>query len=162
MGEENFVDVENFQTKDYFYVCRGHLTDRGFCSPVVDEAEVLAKKKKEEMDREIELVKKEYEDKVAKKKKAKDKKDTKKEGTEEEKEDVSTDKEAEKEKDNKIQAISSKLQIASADDVPRIYALHKNFFQMRIDRIRNAEISKRNRERLKNPAAFPSVPSGDL
>lgn len=33
---------------------------------------------------------------------------------------------------------------------------------MRIDRIRNIEISRRNRERLKNSAAFPSVPNGDL
>ena len=45
-----------------------------------------------------------------------------------------------------------------ADDLTRF----RNFFQMRLDRIRNAEISKRNRERLKNPSVFPSVPSGDL
>jgi hypothetical protein len=29
---------------------------------------------------------------------------------------------------------------------------------MRLDKIRNAEIAKRNRERLQNPANFPSVP----
>ena len=32
---------------------------------------------------------------------------------------------------------------------------------MRLDRLRNAEISKRNRERLRNPTAFPSVPTGN-
>ncbi|MCJ1315151.1 hypothetical protein MMC15_000467 [Xylographa vitiligo] len=138
--------------KDFFYACRGHLKDRGFCSPVVDEAA----KKKEELDREIELVKKEYEEKLAKKKKSKDKKDLKEEGQE------GTAKEAEKEKDDKIKAISSRETSSVADEIPRIYTLHKNFFQMRLDRIRNAEISKRNRERLKNPTAFPSVPSGAL
>lgn len=37
---------------------------------------------------------------------------------------------------------------------------YRNFYQQRLDRIRNAEIAKRNRERLKNPALFPSVPTG--
>ena len=31
---------------------------------------------------------------------------------------------------------------------------------MRLDRIRNAEMAKRNRERLQNPSTFPSVPKG--
>jgi len=144
--------------KDFFYACRGHLKDRGFCSPVVDEAA----KKKEELDREVELVKKEYEEKLAKKKKAKNKKDPKGEGQDEKTAEADAQKEAEKEKDDKIKAISSKEASLVVDDIPRIYTLHKNFFQMRLDRIRNAEISKRNRERLKNPSAFPSVPSGGL
>lgn len=38
---------------------------------------------------------------------------------------------------------------------------HRNFYQMRLDKLRNAEIAKRNRERLNNPANFPSVPSGN-
>lgn len=33
---------------------------------------------------------------------------------------------------------------------------------MRINRLRNIEMAKRNAERLKNPASFPSVPKGDL
>ena len=32
---------------------------------------------------------------------------------------------------------------------------------MRVERIRNAEMARRNRERLSNPASFPTVPSGD-
>ncbi|MCJ1392230.1 hypothetical protein MMC18_005097 [Xylographa bjoerkii] len=86
--------------KDFFYACRGHLKDRGFCSPVIDEAA----KKKEELDREIELVKKDYEEKLAKKKKAKDKKDSKGEGQEEKTEEAAAQKEAEKEKDDKARA----------------------------------------------------------
>lgn len=34
----------------------------------------------------------------------------------------------------------------------------RSFYQMRLDKIRNTEIAKRNRERLQNPANFPSVP----
>lgn len=49
--------------QDHFYVCQSHANDRGFCSPIVDEAEVAARKKKEEMNREIEIIKKEYDDK---------------------------------------------------------------------------------------------------
>lgn len=48
--------------QDHFYICQSHAKDRGFCSPIVDEAEVVARKKKEEMDREIEIIKKEYEE----------------------------------------------------------------------------------------------------
>ncbi|KAH9907837.1 DUF1742-domain-containing protein [Xylariomycetidae sp. FL2044] len=56
------------EKQDFFYVCAGHLGDRGFCSPIVDEAAVAAKKKQREMEEELERVKKEYEDKQRKKK----------------------------------------------------------------------------------------------
>jgi hypothetical protein len=52
------------QTQDFFYICSGHLVDRGFCQPDADEvAAIEAKKKKAELDAEIEKVKKEYEEK---------------------------------------------------------------------------------------------------
>ncbi|KAM0803223.1 VPS4-associated protein 1 [Usnea florida] len=154
--------------KDYFYVCPGHLKDRGFCTPVVDEAEAAAKKKKEEMDREIELIKKEYEEKK-KKKKSKDKKGKDKDadtGKDREKDNESKgdidDENAEKEKDAKIKAVASKGSSSIADDIPRIYALQKVFYQKRLDRIRSVELAKRNRERLKSPSLFPSVPTDDI
>lgn len=75
--------------QDHFYVCQSHANDRGFCSPIVDEVEVVARKKKEEMGREIELIKKEYEEN-RKKSKGKDSK-----GKEEDK---GKDKEADKRK----------------------------------------------------------------
>ncbi|KAL9138422.1 MAG: hypothetical protein Q9175_000353 [Cornicularia normoerica] len=113
--------------KDYFYVCPGHLKDRGFCTPVIDEAKAAAKQKKEELDREIELIKKEYEDKM-KKKKGKDRrgkdKDKENEKDRESKGDVDEEK-AEKEKDAKIKAITNKEPSSLADEVPRIYALQK-------------------------------------
>lgn len=76
--------------QDHFYICQSHVKDRGFCSPIVDEAEVAARKKKEEMDREIEVIKKEYEEK--RKIKAKDSKAKK--------EDKDKDKEIDKQKED--------------------------------------------------------------
>jgi hypothetical protein len=90
--------------QDYFYICPVHLKDRGFCSPIVDEAEVAAKKKKEEMDHEIEKVKQEYEEKMRKKKeKSKDKKKGDKKS--ENKDDDDNTKNAEKERDDKACAL---------------------------------------------------------
>lgn len=37
---------------------------------------------------------------------------------------------------------------------------YRVFFQKRLDRLRNAEIAKRNQERMRNPTLFPNVPTG--
>ncbi|EZF26676.1 hypothetical protein H112_01222 [Trichophyton rubrum D6] len=149
-------------SKDFFYVCLIHLKDKGFCSPLIDEEEVAAKKRKEEMDREIEKVKKQYEEKQRRKRdKEKDgeKTDDKKKADDEEE-----SKKAEKERDDKIKSIQNAASPldASTDDMPRIYSLHKNFYQMRVDRLKAIEKSKRDRQRLQNPSTFPSVPKTDL
>ena len=94
------------QWQDFFYICQGHLKDRGFCTPLIDEAEAEAKRKKEAMDREIELIKQEYEDKMKKKSKSKDKKAKdedkgKEKGKDEEGKD-DDDEKAKKEKDDKV------------------------------------------------------------
>lgn len=61
------------------------------------------KKKKEELDKEIELVKKEYEEKMSKKKKAKDKKGKEVDDKEKKKgDDDDESKRAEKERDDKV------------------------------------------------------------
>ncbi|KAI4187713.1 MAG: hypothetical protein L6R41_002615 [Letrouitia leprolyta] len=147
-----------------------HLKDRGYCTPIVDEAEAAMKKKKEELDREIELIKKEYEEKLKKRKKAKEltQKDKSKEKSKDEKLEKSTDdnkdedEKAEKEKNDQIKTLVDKDPTTASDEGPRIFALQKTFYQRRLNRIRNAEIAKRNRERLKSPTLFPSVPSGNL
>ncbi|OJD25393.1 hypothetical protein ACJ73_03240 [Blastomyces percursus] len=149
--------------KDYFYICPIHLKDRGFCSPIVDEEVVAAKKRKEEMDKEIEKVKQEYEEKMKRKKqKSKDKKDGDDKKDKKKDEADAEDEKAEKEKDEKIKSIRNGGSETRADDGPRIFSLHKNFYQMRIDRMRNMEIARRNRERLNNPSLFPSAPKTDL
>ncbi|KAF3405228.1 Acyl-coenzyme A thioesterase 9 [Talaromyces pinophilus] len=147
-----------------------HLKDRGFCSPIVDSEQEAKKKKDEELAREIEKVKKEYEEKQKRKKerqkekeKEKEKDGDKNKGKEKKKKDSDDDDEAEKEKNEKINDLRKAAEAKeTGDDSPRIFELHKNFYQMRINRLRNIEMTKRNAERLRNPASFPSVPKGDL
>ena len=90
--------------QDHFYACVGHLKDKGFASPIIDAKEAAEKKKKEELDREIELIKKEHEERMKKKSKNKrDKKeDSKEKDKKDEKEEEDEDAKAEKEKDDKV------------------------------------------------------------
>lgn len=90
--------------KDFFYICPSHLKDRGFCSPIVDAGEEAKKKRDEELAREIENVKREYEEKQKRKKEKKEKEkkaddDKDKEDKKSEKDD---DKKAEQEKNAKV------------------------------------------------------------
>ncbi|OAG38398.1 hypothetical protein AYO21_07381 [Fonsecaea monophora] len=145
--------------KDFFYVCVSHLSDRGFASPIVDAEAEAAKKKKEWMDKEIEKIKQEYEEKQRNKKAKKKAKDDDKD----KKKDDDDDGKAEKERDDKIKAIQAgSSPNEKSEDVPRVYALHKNFYQMRIDRLRNLEVAKRNQQRMKDPSFFPAAPKGDI
>lgn len=92
----------------------------------------------------------------AERKKNKDKDADKKS---EEKRDEDEEKKDEEEKEKKVKELEQKQEASDAEG-PRIFELTKAFYQQRIERIRQAEIAKRNRERLKNPSTFPSVPSG--
>lgn len=108
-------------TQDHFYVCQGHVKDRGFCSPIVKEAEAAARKKKE-MDHEIERIQKEYEEKMKKKRKSKDRdnieketgKDEKKEKGDQKKDDHDQDT-AEKEKNDKVTITDEILNYTGAE-----------------------------------------------
>ncbi|KAJ5787232.1 hypothetical protein N7457_002222 [Penicillium paradoxum] len=157
--------------KDFFYVCPAHLQDRHFCSPIVDTEGQAKLLKEEAMAKEIEKVKKEYEEKQRRKKErekasSKDDKEEKDKSKDDSKDKSKDSSEAntndEKDRDDKIASIRKGSETETKlDDSPRIFSLHKNFYQMRIDRLRNIEMAKRNQERLKNPSLFPSVPSGD-
>ncbi|KKK14682.1 hypothetical protein AOCH_000808 [Aspergillus ochraceoroseus] len=154
--------------KDFFYVCPVHLKDRNFCLPIIDAEEEAAKKKQEAMDREIEKLKKEYEEKQQRKSerekdaKSKDDSKDKKDPSENNTKKADAENKDEKERDEKIDAIKKEQSTPLSDDSPRIFSLHKNFYQMRIDRLRNVEAAKRSRQRLQDPSFFPSVPSGDI
>ncbi|KAJ5484997.1 Protein of unknown function DUF1742fungi [Penicillium diatomitis] len=152
--------------KDFFYVCPKHLQDRHFCSPIIDAEREAARLKEQQMAEEIEKVKKEYEEKQKRKKeREKSKKDDKDDSKDKDAKDSKQSKESEaneeKERDEKIDAIK-KGNAAKPDDSQRVFALHKTFYQMRIDRLKGIEMAKRNQERMKNPSLFPSVPSNDL
>ncbi|KAJ4407806.1 hypothetical protein N0V82_009849 [Gnomoniopsis sp. IMI 355080] len=146
------------EKQDFFYVCPSHLKEPGFCTPIIDQAAVEAKKKKE-LEEEVERVKKEYEEKQRKKK-------------EKEEADKSTDKDKDKEKntekaseektnETKKPPVADKTEsIQKEDEEPRVFALHRSFYQNRLATKRQAEMDKRTRERMQNPTFFPSVPKG--
>jgi len=144
------------ENKDFFYACPGHLKDRGFCSPIIDEAAVAAKKKKE-MEAEVERLKQEFEEKQ-KKKQEKEKEKEKSKGKDKNEKEVEDEKSEEKKTSDEKKKPNEVT--AAPDEEPRIFALKKSFYQQRIDKKKNAEIAKRNRERLQNPGLFPEVPKG--
>ncbi|EOD50106.1 hypothetical protein UCRNP2_3139 [Neofusicoccum parvum UCRNP2] len=134
-------------SKDFFYICIGHLKDRGFCEPDADEAAAAAEKqKKEEMDREVQKIKDEYEEKQRRKKerrkaKEKDKGKDKEKDKEDKKDEADEDKNDEQERDEKagppapsprarvanvqqIKSLSNQAE-TKADDGPRIFTLKK-------------------------------------
>ncbi|RDL37794.1 Uncharacterized protein BP5553_05227 [Venustampulla echinocandica] len=142
------------ENKDFFFVCPGHLKDRGFCSPIIDEAAVAARKKKE-MEAEVERVKKEFEEKQKKKKEKEKEREKKEKEKSKDKDKKDDDKE-----DNIDEEKKSSEEPPPVEEEPRVFALARTFFQQRIDKKRNAEIARRNRERLQNPNLFPQVPKG--
>ncbi|KAI9780880.1 MAG: hypothetical protein M1839_006507 [Geoglossum umbratile] len=163
------IGSESPETRFGYLGTECHLKDRGFASPIIDEKEAAAKKKKkEELEQEVERVKKEYEDKQNKKKekeKGKGEQKDKEKKKEDKKDNASTGKGKEKEEDDKAKsgtAEESSTQAEKEEDAPRVYSLHKTFYQARLNRARNAEITRRNKERLRNPSLFPSVPNSDL
>ncbi|KAJ5105425.1 hypothetical protein NUU61_002772 [Penicillium alfredii] len=137
--------------KDFFYVCLAHLQDRHFCSPIVDTEGQAARAKEEAMAQEIEKVKKEYEEKQRRKKERE---------KESNKDDNNKDKDTEKEKENE-KTDKEKTKEADATGFKSTEEKERDD-KMRIDRLRNIEMAKRNQERFKNPSLFPSAPSGDL
>ncbi|KAM0566487.1 hypothetical protein ACHAP9_007331 [Verticillium nonalfalfae] len=148
---------------DFFFVCPSHLKDKNFCAPIIDTAAVEAKKKKE-MDDELERVKKEYEERQRKKKEREDKeksedsdkdKDKSKDKSKQSEDKKSTDKMDDVEDKSK-----SDVTVEVPEEEPRVFSLQKNFFALRIEKKRQIELAKRNRERIAQPNFFPSVPKG--
>jgi hypothetical protein len=138
------------------------LTDRKFAIPK-DEEDLAKKKREEEIEKEIEALKKEFEEKARKKAdKRKEKEKEKKADKDEKKDEKKEDEKDEKEQEEKLKELEKKKDPAKATvDGSRVFELHKNFYQMRLQKKREAEIAKRNRDRLRAPGAFPSVPSGN-
>ena len=109
--------------QDFFPACQGHLSDKGFASPVVKpsapppSAEVLEKKRKEALEREIELVKKEYEEKQKRKKEKDEEKDSK--------DDKDKSKESSKEGPSETTGKTEALPEVKKDEAPKLFALHR-------------------------------------
>lgn len=151
---------------DWFHICPGHLKDRKFAI-AKDEQELAEKKRQEELDKEIEAVKKEFDEKVkrkAEKRKVKDEDGKKKDEKEKKKKDEKEDEADVKAKEEQLKELEKKKEPAKAAGLegPRIFELQKNFYQMRVQKKRDAEAAKRNRERLRSAGGLPSVPTGDV
>ncbi|EXV04530.1 DUF1712 domain protein [Metarhizium robertsii] len=162
--------------KDFFYVCPSHLKDTYFCTPKIDEAALKAKREKE-IAEETEKLKKEYEERQRKKKekesKDKDKKDDKEKDKDTDKKDS---KDEEKAADQSAQK-SKDEGSGTSNEEPRVFELKRfelwlasvsciyranhvsAFYQQRLQRKRQVEAAKRDRERVSQPGYFPSVPS---
>lgn len=152
------------ESDDWFHICAGHLTDRKFAIPK-DAEDLAEKKRKDELDKEIEAVKKEFEEKMRKKLDRRKQKEYEKDGEkkkEEKKDEKAEDVDDEKAKEARLKELEQKKEPEKAKvDGPRVFELQKNFWQMRLQRKRDVEVAKRNRERLRNPTMFPSAPSGN-
>ncbi|KAM0513266.1 hypothetical protein ACHAPE_007918 [Trichoderma viride] len=150
--------------KDFFYICPVHLKDRNFCSPKIDEDAVKAKREKE-LAEEKEKLKKEYEEKQRKKKekeKEKEKEKDKDKKDKDKKDDKDKDKDKEKKEDEKENEAEKSAgdETPKEEDEPRVFELKSVFYQQRLQRKRQAETAKRDRERASQPNYFPSVPTG--
>ena len=152
---------------DWFHVCASHLKDRKFAIPQ-DEEDLEEKKRKEELDKEIEAVKKEFDEKMKKKQEKRKDKDADKKASK--KEEKKEDEDEEKQKEAKVKELEQKKdESKKGSEGPRIFELHKDFQQMRMQkkreaeqRKRDAENSRKNMETLKTAGGFPSVPSGAI
>ncbi|KAL6862271.1 DUF1742 domain-containing protein [Trichoderma novae-zelandiae] len=146
--------------KDFFYICPLHLKDRNFCTPKIDEDAVKAKREKE-LAEEKERLLKEYQEKQ-RKKKEKEKEREKSKDKDKAKDKDENDKSEEK-KEGKDEAGSDAKngggEPAKEEDEPRVFELKSSFYQQRLQRRRQAEAAKRDRERASQPNYFPSVPT---
>ncbi|KAH8711355.1 hypothetical protein HC256_008168 [Beauveria bassiana] len=124
--------------------------DRYFCTPKIDE-EAARAKREQDLEAEKEKLKKEYEEKQRKKKEKeeKDKKDKSKDDKDKDEKDKPDDKPDKKEENDE----------ASKEEEPRTFELKTAFYQQRLQRKRQAEAAKRDKERVSKPGYFPSVPT---
>ncbi|KAM3473743.1 hypothetical protein MY5147_004617 [Beauveria neobassiana] len=124
----------------------------------IDE-EAAKAKREQELEAEKQKLKKEYEEKQ-RKKKEKEEKDKKDKG----KDDKDKDDEKKQDEKDKTDDKTDKKEEddeASKEEEPRTFELKTNsaFYQQRLQRKRQAEAAKRDKERVSKPGYFPSVPT---
>ncbi|KAK3670495.1 hypothetical protein LTR78_009599 [Recurvomyces mirabilis] len=155
---------------DWFHICAGHLIDSKFAI-AKDADDIAERKRKEEIDKEIQVVKAEFEEKMRKKMARRKQKEYEKDKDGKKKDEADTnakteDEKEEKEKEEKLKELEGKKDPAAMEktmiDGPRVFELQKQFWQMRMQKKRDTEAARRMKERLKQPGAFPSVPQGGL
>ncbi|KAK4072985.1 uncharacterized protein Triagg1_5662 [Trichoderma aggressivum f. europaeum] len=147
--------------KDFFYICPVHLKDRYFCTPKIDEDAIKAKREKDLAEEKDKLMK-EYQEKQRKKKEKEKEKEKEKDKDKDKDKDEEKDKDKEKEKKettDETEADKNGTETPKEEDEPRVFELKSSFYQQRLQRKRQAEAAKRDRERASQPNYFPSVPT---
>ncbi|KAK9456438.1 VPS4-associated protein 1 [Dipodascopsis uninucleata] len=141
---------------DFFYICQAHLTDSGFATPVINAAAEAAKRKKEELEKEIEKLKQEWDLKQKRKKKEKS---SSKEDDNKEDDKIKEKKEKFEHKEQmEILEKQKEDQNKKSEQEQRIFNLNKAVYQMRVNNWKNIQRSKRTQELLRKPGGLPSVP----
>jgi hypothetical protein len=137
---------------DFFYACEIHLKDAKFATPKTELQEEALKKRQEQINEEIEVLKKRWADRQKQRDKDKKKAD--------DKNDDSGEKAEIKEHDKKVNQLEQeKLQVQeSLDKDQRIFILNDSVFRLRIGKYRTSQQAKRTAEMLQKPNLFPSVP----
>ncbi|KAL9058549.1 MAG: hypothetical protein Q9162_001704 [Coniocarpon cinnabarinum] len=174
--------------RDFFYVCAGHLKDSGFATPQdvapsqsgensnsADSDEQKKKARDDELQKEIDKVVKEYQDRVKRRKERK--KQKKKKEVKDDDDDFSSDGEGEAEaKDTKVKELEAQKSSPGAtgegtrgkeggppaEEGPRVFILNRAVFDMRMRRIKEAQMAKRRQESMKSGTFWPTVPTGEL
>ncbi|KAJ8099276.1 VPS4-associated protein 1 [Lipomyces tetrasporus] len=154
---------------DFFYACQTHLQDRGFATPVSNAAADAARKMKDELEKEIEKVKKDWEEHLKDKKKAREKREKQRkeekdsDKTKDENDAKSTDRREKQDHKEQMAKLEEKKEDATkrAEAEQRIFVLNKDIYSMRLNTYRNIQRSKRAAELLSKPGALPSVPTHD-
>ncbi|KAF2864141.1 DUF1742-domain-containing protein [Piedraia hortae CBS 480.64] len=124
--------------EDFFYICPGHLDDTKFA---------LAK---DSQQPHVQAEKGKNDDKtMGKNEKVKDE-DTDVKDSDKQPAKKKTDRAEPKTKDED-----------QVKPKPRVFELQKSFWQMRLQQKREAELRRRNRERMASPNFFPTVPKGN-
>lgn len=144
------VLVSDDAKPDFFYVCEIHLKDVKFAAPKTNVDADALKKRQEQIDAEIEALKKRWAEREKKKNKKDDKDD---------KDDKDKDNDDKTSKRSMDKLVEEKAKVDS--DIkkdPRTFTLNQDMFRLRIQKYKSMQQSKRTADMLKKPNLFPSVP----
>ena len=128
--------------RDFFYVCPGHLNDKGFAQPLGDSpasassdgANAETKVQNDELEEEIEKVKQGYAEKMKKREEKRNRKDDKNAKEDAAKKELEQTQKEEKERDDKIESIKKQQNPSLSQDNStdgkdgqgsRVFVLHK-------------------------------------
>lgn len=124
------------------------MTDGHFASPQADPEVEKAKRDKEALQKQIELLEKQWKERSSDKKKKDDKKDDKKD---------SKQSSSEQDQNNNSNELERLEEIINRK--PRTFTLNVDIYKIRIGHYRDKQRSKQTAQMLAKPSLFPTVPT---